>query len=278
MADLHPGGIIMLRRRKARVLLAALAAMALALPITTPALAQAPSNDDFDSATTVTEPLPYTNSENTADATTAADDPDCVGNGHTVWYAYTPANTADVVANTFGSDYDTTLSAYTGARGALTQIACNDDSGSLQSRIAFTASAGVTYYLMVGSFFDSPGGSLQFTLELLPPPLVLGLTIDPTGTVSRTGVATVHGTVTCSREAAVSILGNIRQGSGKKSAVASYSATVDCTGTSAWSASTAGETAPFKRGDAQVTAAISYLDEARAEVVRARASRTVRLQ
>jgi hypothetical protein len=269
----------MSRRRKARVLLAAVAAVALAVPITAPALAQAPSNDDFDNAIVVTEPLPYTNSENTAQATTAADDPDCVGNGHTVWYTYTPTSTADVVANTFGSDYDTTLSAYTGTRGALTQIACNDDSGSLQSRIAFTASAGVTYFFMVGSFFDSPGGNLQFTVELLPPPLTLGLTIDPTGSVSRTGVATVHGTVTCSREAdGIFILGNIRQGTGKKSAVASYSATVDCTSSAAWSASVAGETAPFKRGDARVIASISYVDQARQEVVRARAERTVRLE
>jgi hypothetical protein len=269
----------MLRRSSVRALLAALAAAALALSVTTPVLAQAPSNDDFDNATTIPG-LPFSDSLNTAEATTAADDPDCVGNGHTVWYSFTPAADVEVSASTFGSDYDTTLSAYTGARGTLTQIACNDDSGGLQSRILFQANAGETYHLMVGSFFDSPGGNLVLSVDEAPPPLSLALTIDPTGSVSRAGVATVHGTVTCSREApGVSILGTIRQQVSKKvAAVATYSATVDCAGTSAWSASAAGETAPFKRGNAQVTASVSYFDQGRGEIVRARASRTVRLQ
>jgi uncharacterized protein DUF6299 len=269
----------MLSRPRARVLLAALAAAALALSVTTPVLAQAPSNDDFDNAMAIAE-LPFSDSLNTAEATTAADDPDCAGRSHTVWYVFTPASDVEVSANTFGSDYDTTLSAYTGARGALTQIACNDDSGSLQSRISFAATGGVTYHLMVGSFDESPGGNLQFTIQELPPRLTLGLTIDPTGSVSRAGVATVHGTVTCSRDApGIFILGTIRQQVSKKvAAVATYSATVDCTDTSAWSASAAGETAPFKRGDAQVIASVSYFDEGRGEIVRARASRTVRLQ
>jgi hypothetical protein len=46
-----------------------------------------------------------------------------------------------IEANTFGSDYDTTLSVYTGSRGALTQIACNDDADLLQSLVRFNATA-----------------------------------------------------------------------------------------------------------------------------------------
>src|SRR6266542_399336 len=109
-----------------RSVVAAVVATAALFAGTAPAWAQ-PTNDDFDSATVVTEPLPFTDSVATADATTAADDPQCLGNGHTVWYTYTPGADGWVNANTFGSNYDTTLSVYTGARGALTQVTCNDD-------------------------------------------------------------------------------------------------------------------------------------------------------
>jgi hypothetical protein len=138
----------------------AVALMTLALfGLPNTAIAQ-PTNDDFDNATVVTEPLPFADSISTVDATTAADDPECAGNGHTVWYTYTPSAAGSVNANTFGSDYDTTLSVYTGTRGALTQIACNDDFGGVQSSVTWEVVAGTTYYLMAGSFFDSPGGNL----------------------------------------------------------------------------------------------------------------------
>jgi hypothetical protein len=390
----------MTTKRQFRILLALLAGTALLIPVAPAALAAAPPNDDFDDATVIAA-LPFHQSLDTSDATTAADDPDCAGNGHTVWYAFTPGADMTITANTSGSDFDTTLSAYTGTRGALEQIACNDDSGSLQSRIVFTAAAGTTYFFMVGSFFDSPGGALEigvaelqpppnddfddattapgvpftnevdtdlatsdaddpncngnfhsvwysftptagmelqadtfgssyqttvsawtgtrshltrvacsgsgrvrfqalagqtyyfmvgaafegeaghlvFNLRQLPPKLILGLSIDPTGSVSRAGAATVHGTLTCSRAApGVVILGTIRQPQGKKVAVATFSATVDCVTSVQWSATVAGETAPFRRGDATVVASINYFDEGREDFVSARASRTVRLQ
>jgi hypothetical protein len=54
-----------------------------------PALAAPPVNDDFDSATVVTEPLPFTDAIDTTEATTAPNDPDCAGNSPTVWYVFT---------------------------------------------------------------------------------------------------------------------------------------------------------------------------------------------
>ena len=384
--------------RRLRTLLATIAAAALMIPAAPAVLAQ-PANDDIGSATAIAA-LPFTDSLDTSDATTAGDDPDCAGNGHTVWYTLTPGADMTIAADTFGSDYDTTLSAYTGTPGSLEQIACNDDSGSLQSRIVVGVTSGVTYFIMVGSFFDSPGGALElrvsellpppnddfdvatvvatplpftdeidtdlatsasddpdcngnafsvwyvftadanaeieantfgsgyettvsawtgtrgdltqvgcggsrvrfqavagetyyfmvgsafeeaghlvFTVRELPPPLVLGLSINATGTVNRAGVATFGGSLTCSREAAdVTIIGTVRQQQGKKAAVASFIRTVSCTTPVAWTASVAGETAPFRRGDAAVVASINFFDEGRDEVVSARASRTVRLQ
>ena len=69
-----------------------------------------------------------------------------------------------IEANTFGSNYDTTLSVYTGSRGSLMQLACNDDSGSLQSRIRFDAVAGTTYYFMVSSFSFFPKTTTRATV------------------------------------------------------------------------------------------------------------------
>jgi hypothetical protein len=146
--------------------LLALALAALMLPATT--LAAVPGNDDFDNATLI-DSLPFTDSLSTLEATTASDDPECAGNGHTVWYRFTPASNQTVTANTFGSNYDTTLSVYTGTRGALSRIACNDDASGLQSRVQFSALAGQTYYLMVGSFYGYSSGNLVFSVEALVP-------------------------------------------------------------------------------------------------------------
>src|SRR5512134_1258210 len=70
------------------------------------AIAAPPSNDDFDSATVVTEPLSFIDNINTVEATTATDDPNCAGQGPTVWYSFTPSENVRILANTFGSDYD----------------------------------------------------------------------------------------------------------------------------------------------------------------------------
>jgi hypothetical protein len=47
------------------------------------------ANDDIANATPITS-LPFDDSLNTTAATMAPDDPDCFGNGPTVWYTFTP--------------------------------------------------------------------------------------------------------------------------------------------------------------------------------------------
>ncbi len=86
-----------------------IATMVLIATAASTAVAAPPANDDFDNATLVPG-LPFSDAIDTTDATTAADDPDCAGQGPTVWYAFTPSEDTEVAANTFGSDYDTTLS------------------------------------------------------------------------------------------------------------------------------------------------------------------------
>lgn len=132
-------------------------------------------NDEFDGAIVI-EALPFTDYRDTTSATWSPDDPwDCSSNG-SVWYAFTPETDTVLEANTIGSDYDTTLAAYTGALGSLSLVpgACNDDYYGLQSRVTFQANAGTTYYFLVGRCCGSGGdggGSLVFTVEeILPPP------------------------------------------------------------------------------------------------------------
>jgi PKD repeat protein len=78
-----------------------------------------------------------------------------------------------IQADTFGSGYDTVLSAWTGTQGALSLIACNDDFSGLQSKIDFQATGGTTYYFMVAFCCGSGGnggGSLQLSVNQILPP------------------------------------------------------------------------------------------------------------
>lgn len=81
----------------------------------------------------------------------------------------------DIAANTFGSNYDTVLSVYTGSRGALAQVpnACNDDYNGLQSQVQFSATGGTTYYFLIGfccGFGSNGGGYLMFSVQQYVPP------------------------------------------------------------------------------------------------------------
>jgi hypothetical protein len=244
------------------VVYAALAFATLLLFPTRAAHAQ-PANDDFASATVVSQ-LPFTDTINTVDATTALDDPNCAGNGPTVWYSFTPSSDVDVFveANTFGSEYDTTVSVYTGSPGNLAQLVCNDDTGSLQSRVVFNAIAGTTYYVMVGAFASGPGGNLIFTMDFAPPPLDISVTIDPKASFDpATGVAVVSGTVTCSRPVFVNVFGELRQRvSGHSEILGFFGTGVPCDGETPWSATVDPFLGFFKGGQAAATATAQAFD------------------
>ena len=84
--------------------------------------------------------------------------------------------------DTFGSTYDTVLAVYTGARGAWTRRACNDDYASLQSLVTVDVVAGATYFVDVASYStagsatvakSAPGaqtgaGTLKFSAVFTP--------------------------------------------------------------------------------------------------------------
>ncbi len=130
------------------------------------------TNDDFNFATAITTPT-YTISESTLAATSSSDDPAVLACGSgagnkSVWWKFTPNSKGTLDANTATSDYDTLLAIWTGGRGALKPVACNDnvsgsDNTSLISGLAVTA--GTTYYIEViqpGSL--DTGGKLNLSV------------------------------------------------------------------------------------------------------------------
>ena len=162
------------------------------------ASAAPPTNDDFASATVVGS-LPFSDTGSTVEATTPASDPhSCLDRAaNSVWYAFTPAADVTVEFDTFGSDFDTVLSAYTGAQGSLTQIACNDDTDGLQSKIKWQATAGTEYHVMLNGFFGYVG---NFTLHADAEPFfTFDVAVSGLGSIdAATGVPTISGTVWCS--------------------------------------------------------------------------------
>lgn len=207
-----------------------------------------PPNDDFNNPMVIPS-MPFTTSQNVTNATTAPDDPFCTGRAQTVWFSFTPTQNMRLEANTFGSNYDTTLSVYTGTRGALTQLACNDQSnGTNQSRVRFDAVAGTTYFFMVASFsfFPVSGANLTFNLVPAPPPLSISPSVTQFGTVDpSTGAATISGFVACTQPAFVTISGQLKQSHGDTPVTGFFLAFFPCNGTTPWSANMQTTTALF---------------------------------
>lgn len=240
-------------------------------------------NDDFDGAVVITQ-VPFTDSTNTSDALTAVDDPYCAGQGPTVWYAFTAPADGQYEANTFGSDYDTTLGAYAGTRGSLTELACNDDASGYLSQVVIQLAAGETVYFMVGAFSSGPGGNLVFNLNHWtppppPPPLTAEITLATVGTVDPvTGIAVVRGTSTCSLGSFVDLFGILRQRIGRIIIEASFWTFGVCDGTSSWEAQVSAPNALLTAGPAEVTVQAFFFDPVFGQGAFAQQSGTVRLR
>lgn len=207
-----------------------------------------PPNDDFDHPTVVPS-IPFTVSYNATDASVAPDDPfSCFGRNQTLWFAFTPATNIRLEANTFGSNYDTTLSVYTGTRGALSQIGCNDDAGGgVGSRVRFDAVAGTTYYIMASSLYPAPSANLVFNLLEAPPAFSIAPSVSQFGSVKpRTGEATITGSVMCTSAAYVTISGQLKQVRAGVPISGYFSTFVPCNGMTPWSATVQTQPALFR--------------------------------
>lgn len=120
-----------------------------------------PPNDNFANATVITGESGKA-SAYTFLATTETDESshgDSGGPYKSIWFAWTAPFTGKANFNTYGSDYDTTMAAYTGtAVGSLSQKAANDDAAEgIQSRISFQAIKDTTYYIAVDGYNGTEG-------------------------------------------------------------------------------------------------------------------------
>lgn len=126
------------------------------------ALAQAPANDNFASATVLTGSSGQRSATNTL-ATKEVGEPDHSGNagGASVWFVWTPATTGIASIATCNAEFDSLLAVYTGSSlAALSGVARSDDAcgadGRTGSQLSFPATAGVAYRIAVDGYnFDS---------------------------------------------------------------------------------------------------------------------------
>jgi subtilisin family serine protease len=118
------------------------------------------SNDNFADAFTLTGSSATATGSN-LDATGESGEPNHAGVSsplNSVWWKWTAPSSGPVTINTNGSNFDTTLAVYTGTSvSGLTEIAANDDSGSVQSSVTFTAVAGTNYKIAVDGYSSSVG-------------------------------------------------------------------------------------------------------------------------
>jgi hypothetical protein len=237
-------------------------------------IAAIPANDEFANAVAIGT-LPFNDNLNTSEATAVGDPAnDCLVDGHTVWYKFTPAADMRINANTFGSDYDTGIAVYIGTPGALTQITCNDDAlpgRTVETNVNFDAAAGTTYYFMVGSCCGQGGGNLVFNVNVS---LNLALTINPSGSVdAKTGVATISGTVSCAEPASGFLDGRVQQRIGRTLITAFFFTEFECDGVTPWQVQVRADNGLFTGGQVQVSVAALAFDRDATE-----ASATVRLK
>jgi hypothetical protein len=128
----------------------------------------APANDDFAAATQIST-LPFSESVDRTAATLQSDEPpftSCGFIGHTVWYAYTAAQTQTLLAsgNSFGNTF---IAVYTGeSLSSLDPLSCGSE------RNVFHVEAGRTYRIQVGGYDGQDGSMTSFNLDVAPQPSV----------------------------------------------------------------------------------------------------------
>lgn len=138
-------------------------------------IAATPDNDDLADALPIDE-LPFADESGLHGATYEPDEvsSECgerSGAARGVWYRLVPPDTGTIEINTFGSDFDTVLSLWRGAAHPLDHVACNDDASfTVQSSIAYRATAGETIWIRTGGFDGSVGNLVLNVTPPEPPP------------------------------------------------------------------------------------------------------------
>jgi hypothetical protein len=200
-----------------RVAVVSSLAMVFGLAFASPALA-IPGNDTYVGRASIVS-LPFSDAVDTSTATTDPDDDEGL-----------------LLVDVSASDYSAGVIVATGAPGSFEIQNCGPGG------TAFFAVAGETYTILA---FDDQldgtgiGGALVISVEPLPPPPEIDVTVDGVGRFNpATGGATISGTVTCSAEAAYAfVYVELRQRAGRLLLTGTGGVDVYCDGSvQAWSA------------------------------------------
>jgi hypothetical protein len=225
-------------------------------PVSVTQNGQPPANDDFDNATAITA-LPFQETINTSEATSAADDPtDCYETNVSVWYKLTSVTDIQLRVAAVSADYNTVLAVYTGTRGNLNLVDCRDYPPCFDLDVR----AGETYYFMVTSYYGG-GGNLVINVDVAPPPpppLTIDIKVDPIDFVNN-GITTVSGTVNSSVPANGYFNVQVRQKAGRVFITGYSSISFNTTdGVARWTMEIPGDIGLFLPGKATVRVTEGY--------------------
>lgn len=233
-------------------------ALLFSLMVAAPALAAAPTNDSY-AVRTVIAGLPYAETLDTSEATTETADSElntecgAPALDASVWYEFTAPADMVVQIDVSASDYSAGVFVATGAPGAFGPVeACGPGT------VGFFAVAGTTYAIMViDDQLDGGGngGTLELSIGEPPPPPAVDVTVDPVARFdSRTGSATLSGTITCDEGAFAFLEAVMRQGVGRFTISGYGFSEVECDGTAQpWTLEIVGDSGLFKGGTAEVS-------------------------
>jgi Family of unknown function (DUF6299) len=168
--------------------------------------AAAPANDTQAGAVLINT-VPFSFSEDTTEATVAGDEVAqdyCLNVGapafeHAVWFRadVTGGTTDAILIDTSQSTYGTGIAVLQDTGGGLVALACQP-----RSFIAQPGAAAGTYYFVVFGDGTTPelSGELVFTVDVLPAPPVVEVTVDSTAKATKDGGVLLTGTITCTSE------------------------------------------------------------------------------
>jgi|APTNR8051073442_1049403.scaffolds.fasta_scaffold00229_53 hypothetical protein len=128
----------------------------------------APGNNDA-CATPTALTCGQTVSGTTVGATTDGPAASCTGGSVAAdrWYTIVGTGTTLTATMCTGTSYDSKLDIYTGACGALTSVACNDDFCGLQSQVSWASVSGTLYRVRVHGFAGATG-AFSLTVTCAP--------------------------------------------------------------------------------------------------------------
>ena len=248
-------------RRLRKIGVLAVGALALAtLSVLSPASAVVPTNDNWQTATSVTAgDLPYTNTVDTTDATKDAAGPPTRWRDHSVWYHLRVATDRKLFMRLVGTSDTASLRLYHAKHAAdspdtwtlvnrASTWGTSDPVGFVQK-----VNGGEHYYLMVSNHRGYSGGTATLNVRA---PAHLTYSMAKFGKFAPVdGSAVVHGMLTASRPTSVEIYVQLRQAVGDHVVRSGAEKTFQLTTTdpTPWTMRiSAGR--PFKAGRALITA------------------------